>query len=209
MNFLIYGMWQSCVEIEGYSVTYINRITAFKVPCCWTSIKGRAHMWQSRVEIEGYSVAYFDRIAAFEVPYHWTSVKGGAHMHFVDSSDIHASTLHVRALPLTEVQRYMALQTQQCAWNTRWNNLRFLHGTATYVLDIHASTKHVWALNRSSVIRHFKHSNASKYATVISFLHRTATYLLCIYPTLIVWCVLIISLERKYCLCLSGGVSCF
>ena len=52
-------------------------------------------MWQSRVEIEGYSVAYFDHIAAFEVPYRWTFVKGGAHMHFVDSSDIHASTLHV------------------------------------------------------------------------------------------------------------------
>ena len=68
-------------------------------------------MWQSRVEIEGYSVAYFDRIAAFEVPYRWTSVKGGAHMHFVDLLDIHASTKHVWAPPLTEVQQYGASNT--------------------------------------------------------------------------------------------------
>ena len=25
-------MWQSCVEIEGYSVAYFNRIAAFKAP---------------------------------------------------------------------------------------------------------------------------------------------------------------------------------
>ena len=66
-------------------------------------------MWQSRVEIEGYSVTYFDRIAASEVPYRWTSVKGGAHMHFIDLLDIHASTKCVWAPPLTEVQRYGAL----------------------------------------------------------------------------------------------------
>ena len=63
-------------------------------------------MWQSRVEIKGYSVVYFDRIAAFEAPYRWTSVQGGAHKCFVDSLDIHASTKHVWAPPLTEVQRY-------------------------------------------------------------------------------------------------------
>ena len=28
----------------------------------------------------------------------------------------------------------MALQTQRCDQNTRWNNLRFLHGTATFEL---------------------------------------------------------------------------
>ena len=71
----------------------------------------RSYMWQSRVEIEGYSITYFDCIAAFEAPYRWTSVKGGAHTHFVDSSDIHASTLHVWAPPLTEVQRYGASST--------------------------------------------------------------------------------------------------
>ena len=37
-------MWQSRVEIEGYSIAYFNRITAFKAPYCWTSIKGGAHM---------------------------------------------------------------------------------------------------------------------------------------------------------------------
>ena len=60
-------------------------------------------MQQSRVEIKGYSVSYFDHIATFEVLCRWTSVKGGAHMHFVDLLDIHASTKHVWAPPLTEV----------------------------------------------------------------------------------------------------------
>ena len=36
-------MWQSRVEIEGYSVTYFNRIAAFEVPYRWTSVKGGAH----------------------------------------------------------------------------------------------------------------------------------------------------------------------
>ena len=89
------------------------------------------HMWQSCVEIEGYFVAYLDCIAAFEAPHRWTSNKGGAHMHFVDSSDIHASTLHVWAPPLTEVQWY---GTSSTAMRSKYvtNNLRFLHGTATY-----------------------------------------------------------------------------
>ena len=65
-------------------------------------------MWQSRI---GNSVAYFDRIAAFEAPYCWTFVKGGAHMHFVDLLDIHPSTKHVWALPLTEVHQYGASNT--------------------------------------------------------------------------------------------------
>ena len=37
-------MWQSCVEIEGYSVAYFDCITAFEAPYRWTSIKGVAHM---------------------------------------------------------------------------------------------------------------------------------------------------------------------
>ena len=40
---LIY-VWQSRVEIKGYSVTYFNRIAAFKAPYCWTSVKGGAHL---------------------------------------------------------------------------------------------------------------------------------------------------------------------
>ena len=36
-------MWQSRVEIEGYSITYFNRIAAFKAPYRWTSVKGGAH----------------------------------------------------------------------------------------------------------------------------------------------------------------------
>ena len=37
-------MWQSPVEIKGYSVAYFDRITVFEVPFRWTSIKGGAHM---------------------------------------------------------------------------------------------------------------------------------------------------------------------
>ena len=37
-------MWQSHVEIEGYSVVYFDRIAAFKVSNRWTSVKGVAHM---------------------------------------------------------------------------------------------------------------------------------------------------------------------
>ena len=93
----------------------------------------KGHLWQSRVEIKGYSVAYFDRIAAFKATYRWTSIKGGAHTHFIDLLAIHASTKHVWALPLTEVQRYSAW-TQWSDQNTRQNSLWFLHGTATSAL---------------------------------------------------------------------------
>ena len=37
-------MWQFHIEIDGYSITYFDHITAFKAPYCWTSIKGGAHM---------------------------------------------------------------------------------------------------------------------------------------------------------------------
>ena len=36
-------VWQSRVGIEGYSVAYFDRITAFEAPYRWTSIKGGAH----------------------------------------------------------------------------------------------------------------------------------------------------------------------
>ena len=42
LNTIIY-MWQSRVEIEGYSVAHFDRITAFEAPYCWTSVKGGAH----------------------------------------------------------------------------------------------------------------------------------------------------------------------
>ena len=92
------------------------------------------NMWQSHVEIEGYSVAYFDRIVAFGAPYHWISVKGGAHTRFVDSWDIHTSTKHIWAPPLTKFSD-TALQTQPCDRSTWRNNFRFLRGTATYVIS--------------------------------------------------------------------------
>ena len=37
-------MWQSRVEIEGYSVAYFDRIAAFETPYRWTYVKGGAHM---------------------------------------------------------------------------------------------------------------------------------------------------------------------
>ena len=40
----VLDMWQSCVEIQGYSVAYFDCITVFKAPYHWTSIKGGAHM---------------------------------------------------------------------------------------------------------------------------------------------------------------------
>ena len=37
-------MWQSRVEIEGYSVAYFDRIVAFEAPYRSTFVKGGAHM---------------------------------------------------------------------------------------------------------------------------------------------------------------------
>ena len=37
-------MWQSHVEIEGYSIAYFDRIAAFEALYHWTSVKGGAHM---------------------------------------------------------------------------------------------------------------------------------------------------------------------
>ena len=36
-------MWQSRVEIEGYSVAYFDRIAAFEAPYHRTSVKSGAH----------------------------------------------------------------------------------------------------------------------------------------------------------------------
>ena len=36
-------VWQSRVEIEGYSVAYFDRIAVFEVLYFWTSVKGGAH----------------------------------------------------------------------------------------------------------------------------------------------------------------------
>ena len=41
MLVFLLNMWQSCVEIEGYSVVYFNRIAVLWVPYPWISIKGR------------------------------------------------------------------------------------------------------------------------------------------------------------------------
>ena len=37
-------MWQSCVETEGYSIAYFERIAVLEAPYRWTSVKGGAHM---------------------------------------------------------------------------------------------------------------------------------------------------------------------
>ena len=41
-------MWQSRVEIKYYSVAYFDRITAFKAPYRWISVKGGAHNYALR-----------------------------------------------------------------------------------------------------------------------------------------------------------------
>ena len=38
------NMWQSRVEIKGYSVMYFDRIAVFEAPYHWTSVKDGAHM---------------------------------------------------------------------------------------------------------------------------------------------------------------------
>ena len=38
-------MWQSCVEIGGYSVAYFDRIVAFEALYRWTFVKAGADMW--------------------------------------------------------------------------------------------------------------------------------------------------------------------
>ena len=37
------AMWQSRVEIKGYSVVYFDRIAVFEAPYRWTSVNGGAH----------------------------------------------------------------------------------------------------------------------------------------------------------------------
>ena len=44
MNFIYLQLWQSHVEMEGYSITYFDRIAAFEVPYHWTSVKGGAYI---------------------------------------------------------------------------------------------------------------------------------------------------------------------
>ena len=38
-------MWQSHVEVEGYSAMCFDRFTMFEVAYRWTSTKGGAHMY--------------------------------------------------------------------------------------------------------------------------------------------------------------------
>ena len=59
-------MWHSRVETKGYSVTYFDRIAAFKAPYWWTSAKGRAHTCLIDAWISNKST---EHIWAFEAPY--------------------------------------------------------------------------------------------------------------------------------------------
>ena len=54
-------MWQSRVEIEGYSVAYFDRIVAFEAPYRRTSVKGGAHM--HFVDSTRYSCIYAARMS--------------------------------------------------------------------------------------------------------------------------------------------------
>ena len=44
-------MWQSYVKIEGYSVTYFDRITAFKARYHWTFIKAELTSFVDSLDI--------------------------------------------------------------------------------------------------------------------------------------------------------------
>ena len=69
----------------------------------------RFHVWQARVVIDYYSVVYFTCVTVFKVLYLWTSDKGGVHTRCRAASIAATFTQHVWAPPLTEVQRYSAL----------------------------------------------------------------------------------------------------
>ena len=81
--------------------------------------------------------------------------------------------------------------------------LNFHKGQGSYVLRRFTSMSP--ALN-SSVIRHFKHSTAIEIHNS-HFISTQDCHIFIVYLSHFVWCVLLISLERKYCLSLSGGVS--
>ena len=88
------------------------------------------HVVQSRVEIEGYSIAYFDRVVVFEAP---CFVDAWISNEIYESHMSPALTGSSAIRPLPEVQQYDASKAAICVRNTRQNNLRFLHGTATHV----------------------------------------------------------------------------
>ena len=70
---LVCHMWQSHVEIGGYSVAYFDRIAAFEAPHHWTSVKGRAHMHLVySLEIDA-STKHVWALAFLEVQWYGTS----------------------------------------------------------------------------------------------------------------------------------------
>ena len=145
------GMGPLC-RCVSYRCIYIHR-TCMYLPHPWQRLSSmhtvnviemndQALFGTVRVRIKGYSFSYFNRIAVFVMPYHWTFVKGGTRTYFIDAWVSNESTKHIWAPPLTEVQRYSAL-TQRCNRNLWQNNLRFLHGTATFVFYPRLP-QHVW-----------------------------------------------------------------
>ena len=88
------------------------------------------HLWQSWVEIKHYSVAYiFQPCYCDQIVVAQNIVKSRAHMHYVHLSGIHVPTLHVWALPLTEVLHY----SLKCGNVVEIRNIRFL---ATFILFV-------------------------------------------------------------------------
>ena len=66
----------------------------------------------SPMENEHYSIAYYAHTNSFKAIYLRTSVKGGAYTCCIETSHIDATTQHMSAPPLTEVQRYSTLNEQ-------------------------------------------------------------------------------------------------
>ena len=80
----------------------LNNKMLTSVSTLWHNCIPWQYMWQSQIEIEYYSVAYFECITELVTLLCLVFAEGRAHMRFIDTSDIHAISHCVWALPLTE-----------------------------------------------------------------------------------------------------------
>ena len=113
------GLQTYCVNVT----TNDGRLTA--LPACVTTQPGRKLIKATVTQCSSdtppsYTCVYI------ECSKRWTSVKAGAHTCFGNLFDIHKSTEHVWAPPLTEVQRYSALNAKMLSkYNLRMSQSYF------------------------------------------------------------------------------------
>ena len=96
--------------------------------CCWSLSLSTYKAWVFSIQSQyvavpnrNPSVVYFECINEFVVLVCWASAKGGAHRRCVNAR---------MSMKLSTIVQ----QTRWCAWNTGWNNIRFLSGTAIYMV---------------------------------------------------------------------------